>query len=348
MNIHKIITIALFSVLLFSNCNNQESYITINSNLSETSSARFEYGQVFDFRFGALNHTVDSFVLLVNGQKHRTDKLNLDESTVTYGVNSLKVTYYYNGGKSIDEYGQINILSSKQEASLMYDVEKTFYHNPKSFTQGLYYENGILTESSGNYNTSFLARYPLGNNTYTTQVKVDGQYFAEGIARLGDKIYQLTWKERTVLVYDAATLELQSQMTLPSVIKEGWGICTDGKSLFITDGTQYLHTAIVADNQIQVVESKQVVGYQKLYARLNELEYIDGFIYANVWGQGIILKINPEKGTVEGVLDLSALAEGYPEEQVLNGIAYIDSQTLLVTGKYWDKMYQIRLNEPLQ
>ena len=348
MNIHKITAIALIGVLFFSNCNNKESYITINSNLSSLRSQRFEYGQNFNLTFGSVNYTVDSFVLLVNGQKYQTDKLKLEESTVKYGVNSLKVTYYYDGGKSVDEYGQINVLSSTQEASIMYEVEKTYYHNPKSFTQGLYYDNGILTESSGNYSASFLARYPLGSNTYSTEVKVDNEYFAEGIAALDGKIYQLTWKERTVLVYDASSFELLSKMTLPSVVKEGWGICTDGKNLFITDGTQYLHKTVVVDNQLQVINSKQVVGYQNLYARLNELEYIDGFIYANVWGQGIILKINPDKGTVEGIIDLSTLAKGYPEEQVLNGIAYIDSKTLLVTGKYWDKMYQIKLSEPLQ
>lgn len=348
MNLHQIITIIIVSLLLFSNCKQKESYITINSNLSELKTQRFEYGQVFDLKFGAVNYTVDSFVLLVNGQKYRTDKLTLDKSNVNYGVNSLKVTYYYDNGKSMDEYGQINVLSSKQETAITYNVQKTWYHNPKSFTQGLYYENGVLFESSGNYNASFIAKYPLGSKTYTTQTKTDNQYFAEGIARLGDKIYQLTWKERTILIYDASTLELQGQMTIPSSVKEGWGICTDGQYLFMTDGTQYLYKTEIVDNQVRILDAKQIVGYQNLYARLNELEYIDGFIYANVWGQPTILKINPNEGIVEGILDLSALATDYPTEDVLNGIAYIDYQTLLVTGKYWDKMYQIGIEKPLQ
>lgn len=335
-------------VFLLNSCKQKETYITINSNLSELKQQRFEYGQIFDLKFGAVNYTVDSFVLLVNGQKHRTDKLTLDKSNVDYGVNSLKVTYYYDNGKSMDEYGQINVLSSKQETSITYNVQKEMYHNPKSFTQGLYYENGVLFESSGNYNASFIAKYPLGSKTYTTQTKTENKYFAEGIARLGDKIYQLTWKERTILIYDASTLELQSQMTIPGSVKEGWGICTDGKYLFMTDGTQYLYKTEIVDNQIRIIDAKQIVGKQNLYARLNELEYIDGFIYANVWGQAVILKINPNEGIVEGILDLSALATGYPKEHVLNGIAYIDKNTLLVTGKYWDKMYQIRIDEPVQ
>lgn len=348
MNLHKITTIIIVSLLLFSNCKQKETYITINSNLSELKTQRFEYGQIFDLKFGALNYTVDSFVLLVNGQKHRTDKLILDKSNVNYGVNSLKTTYYYDNGKSIDEYGQINVLSSKQELPITYNVQKEMYHNSESFTQGLYYENGMLVESSGNYNKSFIAKYPLGSKTYTIQTKTANKYFAEGIARLGDKIYQLTWQERTILVYDALTLELQGEMVIPASVKEGWGICTDGEYLFMTDGTQYLYKTQIVDNQIRIVNAKQIVGYQNLYARLNELEYIDGFIYANIWGQASILKINPEEGIVEGILDLSALAKGKPKEHVLNGIAYMDSNTFLVTGKFWDKMYQIRIDTPLQ
>lgn len=348
MNLHKIITIIILSLLLFSNCQQKETYISINSNLSELKQQRFEYGQIFDLKFGAVNYTVDSFVLLVNGQKHRTDKLTLDKSNVSYGVNSLKVTYYYDNGKSVDEYGQINVLSSEQETPITYTIQKEMYHNPESFTQGLYYENGILFESSGQYNKSFIAKYPIGSQTYTTQTRTANKYFAEGIARLGDKIYQLTWQERTILIYDAMTLELQGEMAIPNSVKEGWGICTDGKYLFMTDGTQYLYKTEVVDNQIRIVDAQQIVGYQNLYTRLNELEYIDGFIYANVWGQAYILKINPNEGIVEGILDLSELAKGKPKEHVLNGIAYLDKNTLLVTGKFWDKMYQIGIEANLK
>ena len=250
MNLHKL-TIIIISVLLFSNCKQKETYININSNVSSIKEQRFQFGETFDLTFGSTNYTVDSFVMLINGQKFRTDKLALNNTNTSYGINPLKVTYYYDNGKSVDEYSQINILSSKQETPITYNIQKELYHNSESFTQGLYYENGILFESSGQYNKSFIAKYPLGSETYTTKTETANKYFAEGIARLGDKIYQLTWQERTILVYDASTLALQNEMAIPASVKEGWGICTDGKYLFMTDGTQYLYKTEIIDNQIE-------------------------------------------------------------------------------------------------
>ena len=154
----------------------------------------------------------------------------------------------------------------------------------------------------------------------------------------------MTWQERRLLEYDFETFELVRELELPVSVKEGWGICTDGKNLIISDGTQYLYFTEIVDNQIIIKKTLQIVGYNRIYGRLNELEYIDGFVYANVWQENIIIKINPATGVAEGVLDLTALATNKTRDQVLNGIAYIDTKTLLVTGKNWDKMYRIRVD----
>lgn len=331
-------------VILFISCKKDQEYITINSNVPTINNSGFRIHDTFKLQFGAVNFNVDSFLIQINGKKFQTSNIALTTENIDYGINSLKVTYFYDGGRKYDEYATFGVFSKTPETPITYKLEQEYFHNSNSFTQGLFYENGILYESSGLYKKSFLVKYPLGSKTYSEEKKQDDKYFSEGITRFGDKIYMLTWQERRLLEYDYETLELVRELELPVSVKEGWGICTDGENLIISDGTQYLYFTKIIDNQIIIKKSLQIVGHSNIYNYLNELEYIDGYIFANVWGQNIILKINPKDGLVEGVLDLTALATNKTKDQVLNGIAYINPQTLLVTGKNWDKMYRIRMN----
>jgi glutamine cyclotransferase len=330
-------------LLLLVSCKEEEKHINVTSNVAAMNNNGFRVNDVLKLQFGAVNFTVDSFVLSINNRAFRTPDVILNLENVSYGINSLKVTYFYDGGRTHDEFASFGVFSNKEETKMTYQLEQDYFHNSNSFTQGLFYENGIIYESSGLYDKSFLAKYPIGSTTYTTEKKQDGKYFSEGITRFGDKIYLLTWQERRLLEYDFETFELVRELELPVSVKEGWGICTDGKNLIISDGTQYLYFTEIVDNQIFIKKTLQIVGYNRIYGRLNELEYIDGFIYANVWQENIIIKINPATGVAEGVLDLTALATNKTRDQVLNGIAYIDTKTLLVTGKNWDKMYRIRV-----
>lgn len=330
-------------LLLLVSCKKEEKHITITSNVSAINNKGFRINDTFKLKFGAVNFEVDSFVILINNRAFRTPDVILNLENVSYGVNNLKVTYFYDEGRKYDEYASFGVFSDKEEKQISYQLEQTYFHNKESFTQGLFYENGTIYESSGLYNKSFLAKYPLGSTTYAAEKKQDGKYFSEGITRFGDKIYLLTWQERRLLEYDFETFELVQELELPVSVKEGWGICTDGKNLIISDGTQYLYFTEIIDNQIVIKKTLQIVGYNRVYGRLNELEYIDGFVYANVWQENIIIKINPTTGVAEGILDLTALATNKTKEQVLNGIAYIDAKTLLITGKNWDKMYRIRM-----
>lgn len=333
----------LFLILLNS-CKEDEKYLSITSNTVALSSQQFKFGDKLELTFTAEKFEVDSVSVNINGKNLNKKPFVIDSTKANYGVNALKITYHYDNGNTYDEYGRVNVLSSKAEKVMSYNVLETFFHNDKSFTQGLFYENGMIYESSGLYQKSFLVKYPIGSKTYTDETKQAGKYFAEGIEKFGNHIYQLTWQERTILKHDFETLDLVGELPLPGSIKEGWGICTDGKQLIISDGTQYLYFAEVTDNQLLMKGALQIVGQNRIYERLNELEFINGYVYANVWQENIIIKINPKNGVVEGVLDLTALTKGKSREQVLNGIAKIDNQTLLVTGKNWKEMYKIRVN----
>lgn len=344
MNI-KYFGLFILLTIVLNSCKNDEKYLSITSNTATFANQGLRLGDALNLTYTAENYEVDSVLIKINGQTvNKKPPFTLDSTVVNYGVNTLKITYYYDNATAYDEYGRLNVLAKQPETSMTYTLQETYFHNNKSFTQGLFYENGMIYESSGQYQKSFLAKYPIGSETYTAETKQAGKYFSEGIEKFGEHIYQLTWQERMILKYDFATLDLVSELPLPGSIKEGWGICTDGKQLIISDGTQYLYFTEVAENQLIIKKAMQIVGSTRIYERLNELEYIDGYIYANVWQENIILKINPQTGVVESTLDLSELAKGRNKEHVLNGIAKVDNKTLLVTGKYWDKMYKIGLN----
>lgn len=339
----KYLGFAILLLALLNSCKQDEKYLSITSNTNAISQQGFRLNDTLGLSFTAENFPIDSVIVQINGQRFVKPFL-IDSTNISFGVNALKITYYYDNATAYSEYGKVNILASQQEEAMTYSLLETYFHNGNSFTQGLFYKDGMIYESSGLYRKSFLAKYPLGSKTYTDETKHDGKYFAEGIEKFGDHIYQLTWQERMVLKHDFETLDLVAELPLPGSIKEGWGICSDGEQLIISDGTQYLYFVEVTDNQLIIKKSLQIVGYNRIYDRLNELEFVNGYVYANVWQENIIIKINPKNGVVEGVLDLTALTKGKSREQVLNGIAKIDNQTLLVTGKNWKEMYKIRVN----
>jgi glutamine cyclotransferase len=175
------------------------------------------------------------------------------------------------------------------------------------------------------------------------KVTLPGQYFGEGITVLNNKLYQLTWEEKTGFVYDARTYKKIKEFTYDT---QGWGLTHDDKNLIMSDGTFKLH--FLDTTTLKVVRSITVMDGGTRVKELNELEYIDGYIFANVWNTNWILKIDPASGKVVGRIDLSAIGEQirvmYPEANVLNGIAYDpNSKALLITGKLWPKTYLIRL-----
>lgn len=221
-------------------------------------------------------------------------------------------------------------------------------HSTSVFTQGLVIRKGYFFESGGLYGDSMLVSYPVDDESggnwlrpFTNSIELESRFFGEGLTLLKNRLYQLTWKEKTILVYEPNTLALISSHEIEG---DGWGLTTDGKHLIKSDGTSTIsYLDSVTFEPIKTIEVT-LNGLPQL--NINELEYIEGFIFANIWHDNRILKIDPGTGAVVGIVDLSNIAQRIDTsaERVLNGIAY-DSErgTIWVTGKKWPKMFQIRL-----
>ncbi len=227
--------------------------------------------------------------------------------------------------------------------SLAYQVVRSYPHDPRSFTQGLDFDQGALFEGTGNYGGTRIKKVDLATGNTLQQRSVPVQYFGEGITVFSNRIYQLTWKEHLGFIYDRDTFELLDEFHLPG---EGWGLTHDGTRLILSDGTDRLHFMNPRDGSITGGVSVRDAGQPVTH--LNELEYVDGVIYANVWPTDRIARIDPATGAVTGWLDLAGLLKlpaGQPADvDVLNGMAYDPgSRHLFVTGKYWPYLYEISL-----
>jgi len=226
-----------------------------------------------------------------------------------------------------------------------YRVVSVFPHDPTAFTEGLFYEDGLFYEGTGNKGASTLRRIDAATGVVQQSHQLADEFFGEGIVAFGDKIYQLTWQEHTGFVYDKATFSELARFQYPS---EGWGMTHDGQRLIVSDGTATLQFWDPTTLQQTGTVVATLFGFP--VSRLNELEYIGGEVFANVWQTNLIMRINPSDGQVTGVIDLTGLLDYAPPAttpvDVLNGIAY-DAATgrIFVTGKYWPALFEIELVE---
>jgi glutamine cyclotransferase len=227
-----------------------------------------------------------------------------------------------------------------------YRVINTYNHDRDAFTQGLVFHGGFLYESTGINGRSSLRKVDIETGEVLQIRRLPSIYFGEGIAIFGDRIIQLTWKSGTGFVYDLETFELLKEFRYPN---EGWGITHDGQRLIVSDGSSKLHyldpETFERTGHLDVYDSRGPVD------RLNELEYVKGEIYANIWLSDRIARISPETGGVTGWIDLEGLLQ--PEDiridrpvDVLNGIGHDpERDRLFVTGKLWPKVFEIALEE---
>ena len=223
-----------------------------------------------------------------------------------------------------------------------YEIVHVWPHDPDAFTQGLIFHDGKLLESTGQIGRSSLRRVELQTGRVLQKVDVPEPYFAEGITLLKGKIYQLTWQHQVGFIYDAWTFEKIGQFNYQG---EGWGLTNDGQLLILSDGT-YRIRFLDPDN-FQVRKTIAVGDGSTPVTEINELEYVQGEIYANIWHADRIARIDPQTGRIVGWIDLTGLlsrGEVHDEEAVLNGIAYDEtSGRLFLTGKLWPKLFEIRV-----
>ena len=227
-----------------------------------------------------------------------------------------------------------------------YEVVKSYPHDDKAFTQGLFYEDGHIYESTGFWKTSSVRKVDLETGKVLKQADLDDKLFGEGIVRVGNFIVNLTWKSQVALIYDYNTFELKSYARYEG---EGWGLTTDGEVVYMSDGTAEIR--VLARKDLKEIKRIPVTANGKPVLKINELEWIDGQIYANIWETDRIARIDPQTGFVTSWIDLSGLLQNHgtvtDRSSDLNGIAY-DKATnrLFVTGKYWTHLFEITLTPP--
>ena len=227
----------------------------------------------------------------------------------------------------------------------IYDVDiiHTYPHDPSAFTEGLFYLNGFLYESTGLEQHSTIRKVRLDTGEVVKKIDIPPQYFGEGIVNWDGHLISLTWKSHVGFVFDLATFKLQRQFQYEG---EGWALTQDGKQLIMSDGTPELR--FINPNTLKETNRIQVTLDGKPVRNVNELEWVKGEIYANVWQTNWILRINPKDGQVVGLVNLAGLLSSGTQvkspDGVLNGIAYdAKGDRLFVTGKNWPKLFEIRL-----
>ncbi len=223
-------------------------------------------------------------------------------------------------------------------------VKNTYPHDPQAFTQGLFFKDGHLFETTGQKGQSSLRRVDLKSGKVLQKKDLAPEYFGEGSTAVGDAIVGLTWQSNVGFVYDARTFALKSRFNYKG---EGWGLASDAQSVYMSDGTPDIR--VLDPKTLEERRRIRVTAEGKPVPQLNELEVVDGELYANVWGTDVIARIDPDSGNVVGWIDLTGLLP--PERRgtsnvdaVLNGIAWdAKARRLYVTGKLWPKLFEIEL-----
>ncbi len=222
-----------------------------------------------------------------------------------------------------------------------YRLIHTYPHDPNAYTQGLIFRQNALYESTGLRGQSSLRQTILETGEITQRIEIPQPYFAEGLTELGGKLYQLTWQEQTGYIYDLKSFQETGTFSYPT---EGWGLTEDGRRLIMSDGSERLY--ILDPATLQAIASLSVQDERGPVYRINELEYIEGEIWANIYQTACIARIDPQTGQVLGWIDITGLHDpvDHPGAEVPNGIAYDPiGKRIFVTGKWWDSLYEIKV-----
>ena len=292
------------------------------------------------------NKTIDSVVYFSNGERLASvkgnEKFSLDLNGKKLGYHQLKALVYFEND-TVSTKTRIEVASGVVPKLLKYTVVNTYPHDVNAFIEGYEFYNDTLIESTGLKGKSYFAKVDYKTGQLFKKVDLDAQYFGEGITIINDKVYQLTWENQEGFVYDAKTMKKIKSFTYDKPV-EGWGMTNDGTKIYHSDGTEKIWT--LDPETFKLTDYINVYTNDSKIKSVNELEWINGKIYGNIWQKDAIAVINPMSGAVEAVLDLSALRAQVTnkEAEVLNGIAYRKStNTLFVTGKNWNKTFEIKV-----
>ena len=290
--------------------------------------------------------TIDSVAYYNNDKKIGTSNgntaLNIKLDNEKLGYQNLKAIVYFEGEK-FETGTRIEMVAAVEPKLLSYTIVNSYPHDKASFTEGLEFYNGFLYESTGRNGESNLRKTDYKTGKVLQQVNLEAKYFGEGITFINGKVFQLTWQDNTGFIYNAETLKLEKTFNYDKKV-EGWGMTNDGKFIYQSDGTEKIWKTN-PENQ-KMIDNINVYTTSSKVTNVNELEWIDGKIYANVWQKDAIMIVNPNSGAIEAVVDLSGLRAktSATKEDTLNGIAYNPAtKTIFVTGKNWDKMFELKI-----
>lgn len=313
----------------------------------------YSFNDVLEVKFSSQkDYPIDSTQYFLNGKQ--IGYTGKDISDFRYqltpgkaGLNTLKILSFHPGDQRGIVTLSFRLKPDTAPQKLNYDILKVYPHDPKAYTQGLVYQDGLMYESTGQYGESGIRKSDLEEGKTMAVLNIDSKLFGEGITIYEDKIYQLTWTSGQGFVYDLKNFTLESTFTYNT---QGWGITTQGNHLIMSDGSHKLYH--ISPSSFGVIKEVEVYDHNGPVERLNELEYIDGLVWANVWMTDRIVIIDPETGVVKKELDMSRLLSGQERKQlddsddVLNGIAWnADKKSVYLTGKRWPKLFEIKIRE---
>lgn len=350
MNFHKLLIMTLLTVVTISCGNKNTSKINLFDIEVVNHKKRFVTSESIEVKLkNKKNKEVqkvtyflnDKEVITINGNKPAILKLSEEK----LGVQIIKAKVTHEDGE-VEDYASVTVVSSIKPKLYSYKILETYPHDMTAYTQGLEFVGDDLYESTGQYKMSTLRKVDLKTGEVHKKIDLAPNYFGEGLTVMGNTIYQLTWKENVGFAYNKDTFEKTGQFTYGNS-KEGWGLCNDGKSIYKSDGTEKIWT-LDAETQTEQSHIEVYTNSSKIDT-INELEWVENRIYANIYQKDAIAIVDPTNGAVEGVINLKGLkgkVTQHAKLDVLNGIAYKGEPNILyITGKNWDKLFKIKVIE---
>lgn len=338
----KNIVLGLLAFTLITSCNKDKEIL---SSIQTYNTQMLEKGYHFGDKINLPTSVTDNAKEVeISFGYTQTNNLNIDPKHYTLGNNAVTFNITKSNGDILRQEATIKVLSNTPEVDYDFEIVAHYPHDPANFVQGFQLVGNTIYESDGQRGKSRLIQYTLGETQPSKVAKQPNDVFSEGSTVVNDKVFQLTWQKRIGFIYDKESFKEVGRFQYPSEMKEGWGLTYDGTFLIASDGTSNLYFLNLEDPS-KLDHKIGVAGNTMVYDRLNELEYHNGFIYANVWQSPIILKINPKTGAVVGRYNFSKLLQENTNnaDDVLNGIAF-KGDHMLVTGKNWNKIYEVKTN----
>ncbi|WP_299109415.1 glutaminyl-peptide cyclotransferase [uncultured Tenacibaculum sp.] len=345
MRIYKYLALGIASFIITS-CSETNYKFKLNT------TKKTSLGKKAAIKFEQLDgNTIDSLHLYVDGKRVNKNETSLTINTSDFGVGKHLVTALaFYPGKSKKVNNTIEVLATNPPKVYSYKIINTYPHDKKAYTQGLEYKDGVLYETTGKRGRSTLRKVDIKTGEVLQKIDLNKKYFGEGMTIFNNKIFWLTWQARKGFIYDLESFKELGSFDYNNS-NEGWGLTHNNTELIKSDGTNKIWFL----NPKNQTEKRSIQVYTNKYPidNLNEIELIDGKIYANKWQQNSIVIINPNTGEVDGVADLNGLRDIVskdqtlePQDDVLNGIAYdAENKRLFVTGKHWGKLFEIELIE---